>query len=205
VILLANHVETGSSFFFAAAALQAGVIQLNPQEIQITGTVTGNGSYTFDFAFYYSGPYTPSDHIVLDTGFDIGVVCPLSTLECLSSFGVGLNIMNSVGTTFEIVTTETETYLGGNETAFLYAPGPGEFFVQYSISQELMGVAASPQNLSTPITATSAIYVAGISPGLSITLVPEPATFSFGFLGLVTLIILGRRTLATRRLAGNLN
>jgi hypothetical protein len=66
-----------------------------------------------------------------------------------------------------------------------------------------MGVAASPQNLSTPATATSAIYASGILG--TVTLVPEPATFGFGFLGLGTVFILRRRTLTFRRLARNLN
>ena len=191
------------ALFFAAAALQAGVIQLNPQEIQITGTVTGNGTTTFEVPFYYSGPYTSSDHIVVDTGFNVGVGCPLSKLECLSTFSVSMNVMNFGGTLFEVVETETESYLGGSQAAFLYPTGPGEFILQYSINQELMGVAASPQNLSTPVTATSYIEVNGIVPIIS--LVPEPATVGFGFVGLGTLIILHRRNFTFPRLARNLN
>jgi hypothetical protein len=70
-----------ATLFFAAAALRAGVIQLNPYEIQITGTVTGNATSTFDVSFYYSGPFTPSDHIILDTGFNSSFPCPITTLE----------------------------------------------------------------------------------------------------------------------------
>jgi hypothetical protein len=118
-----------AALFFAAPALQADVIQLNPQEIRITGTVTGNGTTTFEVPFYYSGPYVPDDHIVLDTGFNFGFGCPISKLECLSTFSVSMNIMNSVGTIFEVVETETEGYVGGSESAFLYASGPGEFIL----------------------------------------------------------------------------
>lgn len=182
-----------------SSALTAGVIQVSPNEFEITTSVTGpaptNGAgafynATFDVPFYYSGPTSGRLSVNIVYAFGGPGCSGTGFPSCDVGFSIGVNIDGlSTGAGFNLDTNDFGGDVGGSLSGTGTAVD-GWNTAEVYVSLFLTGFGI--QNVQAPFTA-----VVQIDSGFgTVSAIPEPSTWGLAALGVGAAFAWRRRTVS---------